>query len=118
MCKVDLIREKYNGQTKIAEFYKEAFPTDEMGDEINKEITFQNAFECLQVGFDFYTFLGVSDSIIRERVFEALACLMGCSYEHIYYQWLKRGKNPLKGEMITDMRGLRFTDEEELIPTN
>lgn len=114
MSKVTNMLEKYNGQTKIVDWYKECYPTDEWGYiGMNKAITFQNAFECLQVGFDFYTFLGVSDSLVRERVFDALACLMGCSYEHIYYQWLKKGKNPLGGMLVGNMQGMRFTNEEE-----
>jgi hypothetical protein len=79
---------------------------------MNKAVTFQDAFECLQVGFDFYAFLGVSDSIVRERVFDALATLMGCSYEHIYYQWLDCSKKPFPGGTVVDMTGLRFKKEE------
>ena len=112
MCKVDRIRKDYNGQTRLVDFYKTAYPTDQWGaDGMNKAATFQDAFECLQVGFDFYTFLGVSDSLVRERIFDALATLMGCSYEHIYYQWLNQGKKPLGGRVITDMSELRFKNE-------
>ena len=114
MAKVSDMLNKYNGQTLISQWYKECYPTDDWGyDGMNKAITFQDAFECLQVGFDFYTFLGVSDSIVRERVFDALATLMGCSYDHIYYQWLNGSKKPLGGQMITDMQGMRFTNEGE-----
>lgn len=114
MSKVTNMLENYNGQSLISDWYKDAYPTDEWGYiGMNKAITFQNAFECLQVGFDFYTFLGVSDSLVRERVFDALATLMGCSYEHIYYQWLKKGKNPLGGVLVGNMQGMRFTNEEE-----
>ena len=35
MCKVDNIREYYNGQTKIKDFYQAAYPTDELGKDIN-----------------------------------------------------------------------------------
>lgn len=114
MCRVDNIREKYNGQTKLYDFYRECYPTDtEMIAQINRNATFQDAFECLQVGFDFYAFLGVSDSIVRERVFDALATLMGCSYEHIYYQWLDYGRAPFGMQMVTDMTGLRFKNENQ-----
>ena len=114
MCKVDNIREKYNGQTKLYDFYRECYPTDtEMIEKINRNATFQDAFECLQVEFNFYAFLGVSDSIVRERVFDALATLMGCSYEHIYYQWLDHSKDPLLDVLVTDMSFLRFKNENE-----
>ena len=100
-----------NGQSLIANWYKKAYPTDELGGDINKGITFQDAYECLQVGFDFYAFLGVSDSIVRERVFDALATLMGCSYDHIYYQWMDGTKKPLGGRTLFDLTGLRFAKE-------
>lgn len=104
----------YNGQSLISDWYKHTYPTDDWGYiGMNKAITFQNAYECLQVGFDFYTFLGVSDSLVRERVFDALATLMGCSYEHIYYQWLNGSKQPLEGQVVTDMQGMRFKNEDE-----
>lgn len=114
MCRVDNIREKYNGQTKLFDFYRVRYPDDtEMIGQINRNATFQDAFECLQAGFNFYAFLGVDDSLVRERVFDALATLMGCSYEHVYYQWLYRSKEPFGLELVTDMAGLRFKNEEE-----
>ena len=97
-----------NGQTKIRDFYMDRFPTDELGKDINGNATFQDAYECLQVGFNFYAFLGVGDSIVRERVFDALATLMGCSYEHVYYQWRDHSKDPLGNILVTDMSFLRF----------
>ena len=113
MARITQILENCDGQTKLADWYKWAFPTDTWGFEgMNKGATFQDAFECLQVGFDFYTFLGVSDSLVRERVFDALATLMGCDYEHIYYQWLNEGKKPLGNQMVRDMRSLRFSKDE------
>jgi hypothetical protein len=99
---------KYNGLTKIKDFYTSKYPTDELGMDINPGVDFNDAYECLQVGYDFYSFLGVGDSIVRERVFDALATLMGCSYDHIYYQWLNQGKKPLGGARFQDMNGLRF----------
>lgn len=114
MRNVDNIKEKYDGRSKLYDFYRECYPSDtEMIEQINRNATFQDAFECLQVGFNFYAFLGVNDSIVRERVFEALAALMGCSYDHIYYQWLDCGKYPLGLVIVTDMDGLRFKNEEE-----
>ena len=114
MCKVDNIREKFNGQTKLFDFYRVRYPDDtEMIGQINRNATFQDAFECLQAGFNFYAFLGVDDSLVRERIFDALATLMGCPYEHVYYQWLYHAKEPFGLELVTDMVGLRFKNEGE-----
>ena len=112
MNRIEHNMDKYNGQTKIREWYKECYPTDELGDSINKNATFQDAFECLQVGFNFYTFLGVDDSLVRERVFEALATLMGCSYDHVYYQWLNESQEVFGLQLVTDMKGLRFNKDD------
>ena len=114
MSRIDNIREKYNGQTRLRDFYREAWPTDaEMADNMNPGVTFQDLFECLQVGYNVYALLGVSDSLVRERCFDALATLMGCSYEHIYYQWLNHGATPIGQAIIDDMTGLRFKNEED-----
>ena len=109
MSRIVQMLNNYNGQSLIADWYLHAYPTDTWGyDGMNKAITFQDAYVCLQVGFDFYAFLGVSDSIVRERVFDALAILMGCSYEHVYYQWLEGEKKPLGDKLVTNMQGMRF----------
>ena len=114
MARISQILDNCNGQTLIKDWYKSAFPTDDWGAErINPGATFQDAFECLQVGFDFYSFLGAGDSLVRERVFDALATLMGCSYDHIYYQWLDHGKKPIGLALVTDMQGLRFKNPVE-----
>ena len=113
MSKLEYVLKNCNGLTKIRDFYMDAYPTDELGKDINGGVDFNDAYECLQVGFDFYTFLGVGDSIVRERVFDILACLMGCSYDHIYYQWLNHSKKPLGGARFEDMAGMRFKYEEE-----
>lgn len=114
MCKVDNIKEKYNGQTKLYDFYRECYLDDiETLIQINPNATFQEAFECLQVGFNFCAFLGVYDITVVERIFGALATLMGCPFEHLFYQWLDYGKFPLGLGEVTDMSGLRFKNEED-----
>lgn len=101
-----------NGQTSVSEWYKERYFHDEWGNAMmNKGITFQDVFECLQIGGDIYALLGAADSVVRERVFEALATMMGCDYEHIYYQWLNHGKKPLGNRLVFDMSELRFKND-------
>ena len=103
---------QFDGQSKVSDWYAVAFPQDEWGNEMmNKGIIFQDVFECLQVGFNIYALLGAGDSVVRERVFTALATLMGCDYEHIYYQWLNHTKEPLGLTLWRDMSKLRFKNE-------
>ncbi len=103
---------KFNGQSKVADWYRLAFPHDEWGNEmINKGITFQDVFECLQVGFNIYALLGGVDSVVRERVFDALATMMDVDYSNVYYQWLNHGKDPLDGKLYEDIGVLRFKND-------
>ncbi len=75
----------------IKEFYLDKYPSDELGVEISKDVTFIGLLWMLQTKprTDVYDFLGVYDSIIRERVFEELAKQLRLSYTTIYEMWLK-----------------------------
>ena len=104
-----------NGQTKLCVWNADRFPHDDWGVEnMNRAITFQDVFECLQVGGNIYALLGADDSVVRERVFDELAALMGCSYDHVYYQWLNGTKKPLGNKIVIDMNGLRFKKDESI----
>ena len=73
----------------IKEFYLNEYPTDELGVEINKDATFVGLLWMLQTKpRDVYDFLGVFDSIVRERVFEELSKQLRLSYTTIYEMWL------------------------------
>jgi hypothetical protein len=73
---------------KIKMWYMETYPTDELGKELKNDITFYDLFDCLDGYKDVYEFLGVGDSIMRERIFEQLSIIMKCDYDYIYNQWL------------------------------
>ena len=77
-----------NENTIIKNYYLQQYPTDELGIEINQDITFYDLFYTLDSRQDVYDFLGVDDSLVRERCFSALAKVMKCDYEYIYNQWL------------------------------
>ena len=76
----------------VNEDYVTDFPTDDLGKEINKDLIFLQLFNGLLCGKDIYEMLDVSDSLIRERVLERLAYLMGIDYQIIYYLWLNENK--------------------------
>ena len=73
----------------IREFYVKNYPSDDMGDGINPNATFDGLWKILNTYGDVYEYLYVYDSIIRERVFEKLAANKGCEYDVIYQQWLR-----------------------------
>jgi hypothetical protein len=74
---------------KLKEFYLENYPNDELGLELNETPTFPGLLNQLIIGGDVYNYIGVGDSIIRERLFEKLAESMSVSYDYVYNLWLK-----------------------------
>jgi len=73
----------------IKEYYIENFPTDELALELNETPTFSGLLNQLIVGGDVYRYIGVSDSVIRERLFERLAEELEVNYDYVYNLWLK-----------------------------
>ena len=73
----------------IKQFYLETYPTDDMGNEIKDDTTFLGLVTELSSGKDVYDYLGVYDSLIRERLFSELAKQLKTTYENIYNLWLK-----------------------------
>jgi hypothetical protein len=73
----------------IRQFYLESYPTDDLGLELNETPTFAGLLNQLIVGGDVYRYIGVADSVIRERLFERLAEELEVSYDYVYNLWLK-----------------------------
>ena len=73
----------------IREFYLERYPTDDLGLELNETPTFAGLLNQLIVGGDVYRYIGVADSVIRERLFERLAEELNVKYDYVYNLWLK-----------------------------
>lgn len=71
----------------IREYYLQNFPTDELGLEINPQATFDGLGLVLNNYEDVYEYLGVDDSLMRERLFWALSGLTSTPYDDIYYLW-------------------------------
>jgi len=73
----------------IREFYLENYPTDELGLELNQTPTFSGLLNQLIVDGDIYRYIGVSDSLVRERLFQRLADELNTTYDYVYNLWLK-----------------------------
>ena len=71
----------------IRQFYLETFPTDELGAEINPKANFESLWIVIRGGL-VYEYIGVFDSIVRERIFEKFSELTGHNYDFIYQEWL------------------------------
>ena len=80
--------EKEAKNTDIKNWYIEEYPTDELGQELKDNLSFYDLFEALDSYKDIYEFIGVDDSLVRERLFEKLSKIMKCDYDEIFSQWL------------------------------
>jgi len=73
----------------IKKFYLEKYPTDDMGKDIKDDATFVGFVTELFGDGDVYEYIGVSDSLVRERLFEELAKQLNKPYDFVYELWLK-----------------------------
>lgn len=78
-----------NYDTKIRDWYLIKYPNDDIGKEIDANVTFDDLFDCLDNYRSVYKCIGVNDSVVRERCFEELAEIIGEDYSYIYDQWTK-----------------------------
>ena len=83
----DILRTTY-----VKDDYVQDYPTDDLGKEINENLNYLQLFNGLLNGEDIYEMMEIEDSLIRERVLERLAYLMGIDYQIIYYLWLNENK--------------------------
>ena len=83
----DILRTTY-----VKDDYVQDYPTDDLGKEINENLNYLQLFNGLLNGEDIYEMMDIEDSLIRERVLERLAYLMGIDYQIIYYLWLNENK--------------------------
>lgn len=74
--------------SKVKDTYKNCYPTDVEGNNINEHITFVELLASMRHGDDFYEEINVSDSIVRERIFNIMAIVGGITYDEIYQMWL------------------------------
>lgn len=77
-------------ESDIRHWYMNEYKSDELGKDIKGDATFKKLFVALVKGYDVYTVLGVSDSVIRERVFAKLADILGINYTFVYNLWIKK----------------------------
>ena len=71
----------------IKTYYLTAFQSDNLGEEINANATFDGLFKNIT---EPYSYIGVDDSIVRERVFDKLATIKGVPYGDIYNLWMEK----------------------------
>jgi hypothetical protein len=97
-------------RSSIKDWYKKNYKTDELGDEINPNVTFDDLFEGILNGSDIYSLIGVYDSVVRERLFSKLSKIKGRYENYANELYLKYGQKPLGsyakgGEIIDQYEG-------------
>ena len=90
----------YSMSNGLRKYYMDDFPNDDMGKGINPKATFRGLKKALEDQVDnIYDYIGVGDSIIRERLFSKLADIMNVNYDVVYEMWnpsyAKGGKTPI-----------------------
>ena len=74
----------------VKQYYQKTYPTDELGQEINEHIHFDDVLMLLNSGngSKIYDLLEVFDSLVRERIFQKLSEITLIDYSIIYDRWL------------------------------
>lgn len=86
----------------IRKYYLETFPNDSEGKRINPKSTFRGLLRALNNNINAYEYIGVGDSIVRERVFGKLADIMEVDYDEIYQKWLSSDDLPYDKTQFAD----------------
>lgn len=73
---------------RIKDWYRKAYPTDDLGGDLNGELTFNQLYILMKYGVPFYELVGASDSIVRERIFHKLCEIYNKPYDYFYELWL------------------------------
>lgn len=106
-----------NGDNTIRDWYIKTYPTDELGEEIDESVTFDDVFSGLKSHEDFYEMIGVYDSIVRERIFDELAKSKNVSYDKIYKLWLDEsaiGRKSRRKGKLTESDRIRWRDIDNI----
>ena len=78
----------YFSKIGLKEFYSYEYPTDRIGKYIDSDTTFGGLLFTLVIGDCVYDYMGECDSVIRERLFKKLACMLDKPYEYVHNLWL------------------------------
>ena len=81
-------------KSNIRDWYLKAYPSDDLGAAINSKLTFQDIIDALNHGNDVYSVIGVSDSVVRERIFGKISEILDIDYAVIYNKWLDGNQAP------------------------
>ena len=79
---------EFEKDVSLKYWYEFNYPEDDMGEDINPKSTFAGLVTHLFGNMDVYDYIGVTDSLVRERLFEELARQLNKPYDFVYNMWL------------------------------
>lgn len=79
---------EFEKDVSLKYWYLFNYPEDDMGEDINPRATFAGLVTHLFGDMDVYDYIGVGDSLVRERLFHQLAKQLDTSYDYVYNLWL------------------------------
>ena len=97
---VSVVPEGYDDNL-VRDWFMRNYPDDQLGEEIDPDLTFDDALRAVARGDGFYDALGVGDSIVRNLVFEELAVRYDVNYGDVYEAWLNERPVPGTGLLET-----------------
>ena len=100
---------EYNHQldAHLRDWHKLNCPWDDIWRVMRHNTTFRDLLRYIERGGDVYNvifFPGEGDSIVRERLFNALAEMLGVDYDAVYYAWLGTEPPANRLRIVIDMR--------------
>jgi hypothetical protein len=101
------------GEESILVYYVNHYPEEELGLEIKAKATFKGLNEVLDNKKDVYSYIGVEDSLVRERVFIRLAQINRVDYDVIYKKWLEADEYAKGGYMAKGGKTQGYDDRED-----
>jgi hypothetical protein len=109
-----LIPNKSDSDVKIKDWYMKNYPTDDLGEELNDEVTFEDMWNEDYEKYNIYQVMGVGDSVIRERLFEHLAEIKGVSYDVVYKKMFLTGNYATGGQLIGNQKSIDLNKNDKI----
>lgn len=86
-------KEKAIGEKNVRNWVKANYPKEFQADLIKENMTFDDLYDEMKKGGDFYRYASEDgdgfDSAVREEIFEGLSRYHKKPYDHFYNLWLK-----------------------------
>ena len=104
---VEKIEEIEESNVKLKDWYTKNYPTDDLGEDIDDDNTFEDLWNGLHNKVNVYDIIGFGDSVLRERLFEHLSEIKGVDYDYVYNKWIGAEEEPAQIEEKTQKQNYR-----------